>query len=244
MSAIKNLAKKLQFIDALVPLPWRVPFRYAAQRTVGGLEPEMALLLKLVPKDKAAIDIGGNRGTYAYALSKLAKHVVVFEPLPECARMIQAWAKGRNATVHVCGLGESEGVLNIHVPRLQGSLRTTRASFVRTEGNGVDILLPVKTLDQFNLDEIGFIKIDVEGFEYSALLGARNTLERCHPTLLVEIDAELQSRDDFEKTFKLLEGMGYQGHYLQRDELRPCDSQAYSQKPPVTNFIFLYTVRN
>ena len=240
MGLVQDLAKRVQGVDALVPLRWRVPFRYRAQRLVGALEPEMTLLPRLVPHDKLAVDIGGNRGTYAYALSKLAPQVVSYEPVPDCTRLLTAWSRHTpNVVIHACGLGDREDTLVLHIPRLNGSLTTTRASFSRLDGDGVDLSVPIRTLDNFGLQDVGFVKIDVEGYEFSTLQGARATIERWRPNLLIEIDAHGQSADDFARTFDLLHELGYQAHYLAGGELRPCDAGVQRMVPPVTNYIFL-----
>lgn len=239
MESIYTLAKKLQFLDAAVPLRWRVPFRYQIQRLVGGLESEMQLLSSLVAQDKVAVDIGGNRGTYTYALSKLARQVITFEPIPACANLLCAWARGKNVTVHECGLGDYEDTLTLHIPRLRGSLFTTRASFSRTGGEGVDIPVAIKTLDQFALENVGFIKIDVEGFEFSTLKGAQDTLQRCHPNILIEIDTRQQSTETFAATFTWLEYEGYQGHFFEDGALHQCRADVQTDQPNRCNFIFL-----
>lgn len=41
-------------------------------------------------------------------------------------------------------------------------------------------------IDGFNLPRLDFIKIDIEGMELEAFEGARQTIERCHPIILVE----------------------------------------------------------
>lgn len=238
--ALKDLAKRLQFLDALVPLPFRVPFRYEAQMLAHGLEPEMALLPTLVAKDKPALDIGGNRGTYAFALSRLAPCVVSFEPVPDCARMLSAWARHvDNVRVEACGLGDREDTLTLHIPRVRRSLVTTRASFVRVDGPGLDVEVPMHKLDSFGFDSVGFVKIDVEGFEFATLAGGVETLRRCHPSLLIEIDAEAQSEADFARTFRFVEALGYRGHYLDRDRLIACSVEVYSKDPPSMNYVFL-----
>lgn len=239
MKAFYELAKQLQFTDQLIPVRWRVPFRYQAQKVVGGLEPEMRILRELVARNSTAVDVGGNQGTYCYALSKLCKSVVTFEPIPDCASMIRAWAKNKNVQVHECALGNQEGTLALHLPRVNGRLVSTRASFSRSDGEGVNINVAIKLLDQFELDNVGFIKIDVEGFELDALQGAARTLGRCNPRLLIEIDPGLQSRERFQATFEWLEARGYQGHYLTKNGLRKCRASIQTTHPEFYNFIFL-----
>jgi FkbM family methyltransferase len=59
-------------------------------------------------------------------------------------------------------------------------------------GHAVDVaddkLVPIQkiTLDSLELPRVDLIKIDTEGMEMQALEGARETLERCRPILLIE----------------------------------------------------------
>jgi len=43
------------------------------------------------------------------------------------------------------------------------------------------------TIDSLQLPRVDFIKIDVEGHELEVLRGSRETLEKYHPILMVEI---------------------------------------------------------
>ena len=44
----------------------------------------------------------------------------------------------------------------------------------------------MKTMDEHNYDVIDVLKIDVEGLEIPVLNGARKTLERCSPVIIIE----------------------------------------------------------
>jgi FkbM family methyltransferase len=239
MKLVYDLARKMQGLDQVVPKKWRVPFRYKCQRIFGGLEQEMRLLPKLVASGGLAVDVGGNRGSYTYVLSRLCRHVVTFEPIPDCAKVLMSWAEGRNVDIHECGLGDHEEKLLLHLPRVNGALVTTRASLAHSDNDGVDLSVHIKTLDQFGLTDVGFIKIDVEGFEMSTLKGAEDTLQRCRPNLLVEIDFESQTAEQSDATFAWLNNRNYQGHYFDGENLIPCGSDIRSKRMPVYNFIFL-----
>ncbi len=239
MTLVYDLARKMQSLDMFVPMNFRVPFRYMCQRIFGGLEREMRLLPNLVAPDRIAVDVGGNRGSYTYALSRLCRRVVTFEPIPNCAQILKSWAEDHNVDVHECGLGDHEENLLLHLPRVNGALVTTRASFARSDNDGVDLSVQIKTMDQFGLTDVGFIKIDVEGFELSTLKGAEDTLRRCRPSLLVEIDFESQSVEQSNATFAWLNEQNYTGHYFDGKNLIPCGADIRFKRLSVYNFIFL-----
>jgi hypothetical protein len=47
----------------------------------------------------------------------------------------------------------------------------------------------VETIDSYLFQDVGFIKIDVEGYEKFVLEGAVDTIKRCRPTIQLEIVA-------------------------------------------------------
>jgi FkbM family methyltransferase len=46
---------------------------------------------------------------------------------------------------------------------------------------GNHILVTVRSLDSFDVQDVGLIKIDAEGYEVPVLLGARRTIEKSKP---------------------------------------------------------------
>jgi hypothetical protein len=45
-----------------------------------------------------------------------------------------------------------------------------------------------KPLDYYGLEDVGFLKIDVEGHELAVLRGATETISRSYPSILVEAE--------------------------------------------------------
>lgn len=82
--------------------------------------------------------------------------------------------------------------------------------------NSKTIPVPITTLDSFNLNNIGLIKIDVEGFEKNVIEGAQETLKRNrYPRILFESwrpsrDSEGQSATYLRnELFEYIRSIGY-----------------------------------
>lgn len=130
------------------------------------------------------LDIGANFGVMGMALEKNGFEVVSFEPQPEIYKLLSRNVSGQ---VWNCALGATAGVAQM------GKLRyTERNNF---GGLGIGTVSPfgtidveVRTLDSFEYNNVGFMKIDVEGFEEQVLIGGTETINRCHPIMYIEDD--------------------------------------------------------
>src|SRR4029434_5645640 len=85
--------------------------------------------------------------------------------------------------------------VELHMPVVDGvtvtgcSTVSPTASATYPDHRAIEV--PMATLDSSSEGEFGFIKIDVEGHEQAVLDGAVQTIRRCRPRLLVEIDERL-----------------------------------------------------
>lgn len=211
---IRNVKAALR--DAL-PAHLQVPVKYWYSAFRGHLEPELAVLDLLVARGDHVIDVGGNRGIYAYRLTELGAHVEVFEPNPSCLLVLQLWAATqRNVIVHGVALSSTSGKAQLTIPvgpdgvehDSSGSLenRSDHGSFITAS---VDI----RSLDSFGFTNTSLIKIDVEGHEYQVIEGATETLKESSPALIVEIEQRHISRP-IEEVFNLIVDRGYRGFFL------------------------------
>jgi FkbM family methyltransferase len=236
LSPLSLIARRFQFAEQAVPARWRLPLRYAIQRTTGGLEPEMAVLDQLLAPGGVALDVGANHGIYTYALARLAGSVHSFEPLAACSAYIQA-ASLANVTVHNCALSDRAGRMRLYVPRAGARTIHTRASLEKPAGECEVLDVDVRTIDSFALPRVDFIKIDVEGAEAATLRGAAETLDRHRPALLVEIDRTRHTRDSFDGLLGWLAARGYVPHVLAGGRLRRSDD-AWADAAAHFNFLF------
>jgi FkbM family methyltransferase len=202
----------------LSPPSWFYRRRIAQEMRSG--EPELAALAKLVPSGGTAVDIGANQGIFAYALSDIADRVVAFEPNPDYAAFARWMLRGR-AEVHQVALSDQSSRGTLHVPlseegmvlHLAGSLKRTHAQFRNNRTYDVEI----RTLDDFGLTNVRFVKADVEGSEREVLEGARATLARDRPVILLELLSGTHE-DPAAYTADICERFGYDAFIVQRGE--------------------------
>ena len=67
-------------------------------------------------------------------------------------------------------------------------------------------------LDDYEFDDVKFLKVDVEGHEAAMIDGAEDTLRRCRPTVLIEIEQGLNDRP-ISDLFERFESLGYSGWF-------------------------------
>ena len=201
------------------------------------------------------IDVGGNRGTYAYAFWRLGARVEVFEPNPACASILRGWAENKaGLNIHAVALSSEPGLAPLHVPvDADGTEHDASASLEAAPPSARDYMVPLRQLDSFGFTDTSLIKIDVEGHESRVLEGAAATLAASMPALIVEIEQRHNTRP-IAQVFKQIEDFGYHGFFLLDGKLAPLASfeigkhqsiDAFTSKEGRyhNNFIFLGEAR-
>ena len=150
----------------LVPTGWHMA---NLRRRLLRLEPELGILPLLVARDRVALDVGANKGGYTLGLLRLASAVHAFEPNPALIPWLSRLRDPR-LTIHPVALGDRDGEAVLRVPLgRKGKPLKQGATLAPTErvGRGCrgDAVATVRRMDGLDLGDVGFIKIDVEGFE-------------------------------------------------------------------------------
>ncbi len=223
----KDVIMKLEkTLMKLCPKHLRLPVKYHYHKIRNRLEKEIYYIDQLVGHCKRAIDIGANEGMYSYALSQICNDVEVFEPQYWCTENLISYSKEStcNITVYNVGLANFNGSLTLHVPTSQGdysqlvrgvgSLTTGLGSFRNLEGEQITINVPVGKLDDYEFQDVSFIKIDVEGYETKVIEGASSTIIREKPIILIEVEQRHLDGKSIEDVFTQITKFGYEGSFL------------------------------
>jgi len=180
-----------------------------------------ALLPRLLPEDGVALDVGANAGAITLSMAHLARHgqVVAFEAAPRNADRLAAnvaRAGMRNVRIERVACYDDPGELSLsYTDEHTGGARVAHhpdASDVRVTAVALDDWMAASGLTRLDL-----VKIDVEGSELRVLRGARETLERFRPTLIVECNPVALAQQDgvtWDAITATFEGLGYQPGWI------------------------------
>ncbi|MHB1559261.1 MAG: FkbM family methyltransferase [Isosphaeraceae bacterium] len=177
-------------LGPVVPPSLRLAFAYQIA-WLEGCEPELTHLHDLGPNQGVAVDAGANEGLFTHRLARLYNHVHSFEINPALADRLQRMASA-NVSVYPVGLSRRAGNGILYTPYYRGrplhgwaGLEPLNCSVAEryTESD-----VTVCPLDSFDLNDVSFLKIDVEGHELELLAGASQTIRRNRPVVLIEVN--------------------------------------------------------
>lgn len=150
---------------------------------------ETEMILSLATKDRLCLDIGANIGVISQALLANGFSVEAFEPQPEICSILGenlAFVGGEYNHYNVA-VGAQEGIAPM--PKVQyGAKGNFGGLGIGTKSIYGSYNVPVQTIDSFKFADVGFMKIDVEGYELEVLQGAEETINRCKPVMYIEDD--------------------------------------------------------
>jgi len=173
----------------------------------------IARFQRLLAPGQTVLEVGGHIGYFSVLFSSLVGpggSVVVFEPGDNNLGYLRANVGGRpNVRIVEKGAGAAHETRSFWVEDLTGQnnslVRDFRGFEVNRANAGVrastrEVRIEVVPIDEV-VAELGleprFVKIDVEGAEFEVLRGASSAIDRFHPRLMVEIQADQQAIFDW-----------------------------------------------
>lgn len=140
----------------------------------------------IVPQSgKCLIDVGASIGDWAFLVAKKGPKVYAFEPMPKAYNILKERAKDfPNVHPFPYAIGDKDtvGRLGFAAFGVSGVMDTE----INLPGGGT-IDIPVRKLDSLRFPEVGVIKIDTEGYETPVLQGAKETITKYKPVLIIEV---------------------------------------------------------
>ena len=197
-----------------------------------GHEPEtMSWWLTFAAEGGDVLDVGANTGTFGFLAKCLSPdaRVVAFEPLARIAAKVRenVTVSGLEVDVREMAVADIEGRLLIYDPGGSNAYSASlSADFLPGDKESYEV--EVTTIDAFCAAhglEPRLIKIDVEGVEGRALLGARETIRRTGCRIICEW---LGTDESHERAIEMLEDLGYCA--LDTLDLTPVDMAAERSK--------------
>jgi FkbM family methyltransferase len=235
---------------------WRRKYRILQQ--LGKSQSELRLVRSLCDPDRVSLDIGADVGEFAIAMLGSSRSVIAFEPRPTQASSLAAMfgAVGAAVRVEAVAVSDEPGVTTMRVLESAPGRSTIDSHNTLNDadsGRVSTIDVPVVRLDDLRLDQVGFVKIDVEGHELAVLRGAADTLKRNRPTLFIEAE-ERHHPGAIAAITEFLAELDYLGYFEVDGIRRPVEEfdLAEHQNPAnvdspatrgiyVNNFVFLPT---
>lgn len=171
-------------------------------------EAEMEVYPMFLQDDSNCIDIGANYAYHTHRLAKICPNgkIIAFEPVPftyrVCKKIIRYFSL-KNVLLYQKGVGEKNGSIEFDLPLQDSGMASAGQAHVSGRNNDMEgkeqhykfsakelVSSEVIALDEFplELDAIEFIKMDIEGYEYFALKGMKQILEKFKPIILLEIN--------------------------------------------------------
>ena len=141
---------------------------------------KLDIALGFVKNFTTAVDAGASYGIMSYNLNKQFSKIYAFEvdaPVRECLKKNVEKFQLDNVIVCDCGLSDKEEFVSLNY------LKNTFCTHINKDVSGTNIC---KTLDSFELSEVGFIKLDCEGYEPYILKGSEKTIKKYKPIILME----------------------------------------------------------
>ena len=155
-----------------------------------------------------------------------------------------------NAKAYNVAVSDSNGTAELVIPSYNKAGFTNQGASLdqnkKTAPFGfTTVPIAAHTLDFYNFINVGFIKMDVEGFEASAVRGMLETVRREKPTLMIEIE-EWHRKRPIEECLAEMGVLNADVFFVRDGALRPIaefdpesDHRARRGQPGyVQNFIF------
>ena len=174
-------------------IPEGIEYTYTAQTILEGGVHEETTIEYIKSIGGNIIHAGSGFGDFLPAL-KDCNHLFVFEPNPlmyQCSLQTIRLNNLTNVSLYSHAIGEYDGKSELKITDESGLEMGPRSEI----GDGIGVKM-IK-LDTFIVEKIDLIHLDLEGYEFGALKGAKELIERDKPIIVLEIDTRAVDYNNF-----------------------------------------------
>jgi len=189
---------------------------------------EFRVIRELIRDGDIVFDGGANVGLWSTEVIKIKKDIrlYAFEPAPVTSRSLRKRLAGSGAHIFELALADvNEPKEFFFYPDRSGCHSSLFDWYIRGKGRGKKrVTVSCRKIDslcaEFKINHIDFLKLDVEGAEFVALMGARKMLS-AGKINFVQFEYNDHPMANLRGIFDLLVGFGYRLCKIQADELLP-----------------------
>jgi FkbM family methyltransferase len=173
------------------------------------------------------IDIGAHLGLISTITGQLVKpsgKVYAFEPTPQTFKTLKQIVQLNNLSENVIcvnqAVSDSNGEIDFFIDNNEGS--NANSLVHRSDRNRTSLKIKTTTIDSFtkdnNIEMLNLIKIDAEGVEYSVLKGAKESINKFKPKIILALHPTLitNNNNTLEDIYKLIEELKYTVFYQEK----------------------------
>ena len=211
----------------------------------GDWEPHLSkCITALLKAGDEVVDAGVHLGFHTLLFSRLVQpegHVHAFEVQSLLANSViphnlASNNADHNVTVYHVGLSDAAGTCAFIKPDYNNTLHRHQEHCPNVGDVSIMLCSPggesnashmefvhMQPLDSYKLQRVKFIKLDIQGAELAFLAGAKETIARCTPIIIIEVEGHCLDRYKVtsDMLFEQLQQLGYVPVLL--DSPYPCD---------------------
>lgn len=132
-------------------------------------------------RDKLCIQAGGNLGFFPLKFANRFETVITFEPEPQNFYCLNKNVSNSNVVKIQAALGSEHRWIDIKSPN------SNHVGLCEVDKDSKELKYPTIRIDDLHVPACDFIQLDLEGYEYFALLGGIETIDTFKPYLSIEM---------------------------------------------------------
>lgn len=203
----KQSAKFKLYKDCIISACYRRGFRWE--------EHQHDIIDKFLDSNSVVIEAGSHIGTETVKLSKVCKHVYAFEPMPMSYDILCQNLElndCNNVTIFKKGLSDKPGRTKVSCVYNDNPGATQLHGGEDASNFNEVIEIELVTIDDLCLDQLDYIKMDVESYEHLVIEGGINTIKKHRPIIILEYWKH--NKTPIQDKFKMLIDLGYRYEHI------------------------------